>query len=310
VPWWLGCYRNRRRSTILSRAKFGASVSPLAPNRTRPCSGSPNVLQDSRDTVPCEGCGAAVWRPNRGRCRFCPGCRSLRKQDAKKRYRTRNPIPAAPSSRPCPTCGTAIERRGKVYAAFCSDACKPRCSFDPCDGFQRKLGLCESHYEQKRRTGVVSSLAWTWSGDGKCKGCSKDVSGRVKCCSFACYLHVRNHDGNPPVSIICVQCGTGVPVGVVAGRKRGKRADTKMCRRCRQDLSKYGLSVHDLVNRDGPDCWLCLTTVDLKLRAPDPGCPSIDHVLPRAAGGGNDPSNLRLAHLRCNILKHDKVIAT
>jgi 5-methylcytosine-specific restriction endonuclease McrA len=81
-----------------------------------------------------------------------------------------------------------------------------------------------------------------------------------------------------------------------------------MCRRCRQDLSKYGISIFDLVKRDGPDCRLCGLVVDLVLRAPDPGTPSIDHRIPRAAGGGNDPTNLQLAHLYCNIAKHDKLI--
>ena len=33
---------------------------------------------------------------------------------------------------------------------------------------------------------------------------------------------------------------------------------------------------------------------------------SIDHILPRSRGGTDDDSNLQIAHLRCNLLKHDQ----
>lgn len=55
-----------------------------------------------------------------------------------------------------------------------------------------------------------------------------------------------------------------------------------------------------LADRDGPRCWLCGNDVD-------PGAPrgsgwagSVDHVVPRACGGGSEPGNLRLAHRSCN----------
>lgn len=55
-----------------------------------------------------------------------------------------------------------------------------------------------------------------------------------------------------------------------------------------------------LADRDGPVCWLCGNEVD-------PGAPrgsdragSVDHVVPRARGGGSEPVNLRLAHRVCN----------
>jgi 5-methylcytosine-specific restriction protein A len=42
--------------------------------------------------------------------------------------------------------------------------------------------------------------------------------------------------------------------------------------------------------RDGGLCWLC------GLRGAD----SVDHVVPRAFGGGHGDGNLRAAHTRCN----------
>ncbi|MFF4848781.1 HNH endonuclease [Streptomyces sp. NPDC001194] len=63
-----------------------------------------------------------------------------------------------------------------------------------------------------------------------------------------------------------------------------------------------------LVKRDGSDCRLCDTAIDLGLKFPDPFSVSIDHVLPRAKGGSDAAVNLQLAHLRCNIVKRDRLL--
>lgn len=47
-------------------------------------------------------------------------------------------------------------------------------------------------------------------------------------------------------------------------------------------------------------CWIC----------GQPGADSIDHVIPLARGGTDDPSNLRPAHMHpCNRAKSDRDIA-
>jgi hypothetical protein len=56
----------------------------------------------------------------------------------------------------------------------------------------------------------------------------------------------------------------------------------------------------DLLDRDAGVCWICGGDVDLTVAPTAPGAPTVDHVVPRALGGGNDPANLRLAHRRCN----------
>ncbi|WP_152203638.1 HNH endonuclease [Georgenia thermotolerans] len=86
-------------------------------------------------------------------------------------------------------------------------------------------------------------------------------------------------------------------------RRRNKRI--KQCKRCSQDRRKHGVSVGWLAARDGTDCSICGDPVDMTLRYPDGMCPSIDHVIPRAKGGTNDPENLALAHMQCNRIKSD-----
>lgn len=47
-------------------------------------------------------------------------------------------------------------------------------------------------------------------------------------------------------------------------------------------------------------CWVCRQPVQWDLPDTDPMRPSRDHVIPRSRGGVGLPSNLRLAHARCN----------
>ena len=50
----------------------------------------------------------------------------------------------------------------------------------------------------------------------------------------------------------------------------------------------------------GATCWLCNRPIDLALPRTDKEGLTIDHVTPRALGGGNELSNLRPAHSICN----------
>jgi hypothetical protein len=62
----------------------------------------------------------------------------------------------------------------------------------------------------------------------------------------------------------------------------------------------YGVRIDDLGDRDRWTCWVCDGEVDAACPAGSPHAASVDHVIPRARGGTNDPANLRLAHRRCN----------
>lgn len=47
-----------------------------------------------------------------------------------------------------------------------------------------------------------------------------------------------------------------------------------------------------VVQTYGRTCWLC--------HSPILGTVSVDHVVPRSKGGGDDIGNLRPAHMKCN----------
>lgn len=60
-----------------------------------------------------------------------------------------------------------------------------------------------------------------------------------------------------------------------------------------------------LHKRDKGRCGLCHEKVNLKLRWPDPLSASVDHIIPLSKGGSESWANVVLAHLRCNMRKHN-----
>ncbi len=85
----------------------------------------------------------------------------------------------------------------------------------------------------------------------------------------------------------------------------GQRFCSARCRR-RRDVPQVRIrgSLRSAILREaGWTCYLCGREIDQALRGPHPLSASIDHVKPLAQGGTNDRSNLRAAHLACNVEK-------
>lgn len=57
--------------------------------------------------------------------------------------------------------------------------------------------------------------------------------------------------------------------------------------------------------RDGWRCGICERKVNPALRWPNPKAASLDHIIPVSEGGSNDPANLRLTHLVCNLQRRN-----
>lgn len=64
----------------------------------------------------------------------------------------------------------------------------------------------------------------------------------------------------------------------------------------------------EIADRDAWRCGICGGSVDAKVKWPDPLSPSLDHVVPLSKGGAHDPSNVRLAHVRCNSARGNRVV--
>lgn len=58
-----------------------------------------------------------------------------------------------------------------------------------------------------------------------------------------------------------------------------------------------------IYDRDAGVCQICFKRVHMKRKWPHSMSPSIDHIVPVCDGGTSEPTNLQLAHFRCNSLR-------
>lgn len=110
----------------------------------------------------------------------------------------------------------------------------------------------------------------------------------------------------------CRYCGTGI-----GGRRQAcddcKRKNQAVARRRlkrRRAARKRGVahecySLAEIALRDSERCGLCGRKVDMRKAVPHPKSPTIDHILPLAAGGDDTRANVQLAHFECNWRKSD-----
>lgn len=213
----------------------------------------------------------------------------------------------ARTRRPCPPCGEPINR-GPGQHAYCSVECRPQCAVAGCGlptvGIQSH---CNSHYTILLKNGGVFKGS-RWADEWACVVCGKEVqkgSGRRKHCSGRCQ-QLSSRNPNRPACFDCVKCGTTVSL-IVPSTKAGKfkRSNSDLCDRCKRQ-KKWSMTVGQIAKRDGIDCKICGDPVDMALRKPDLFCASVDHIVPRALGGTDDPQNLQLAHLWCNQVKQKR----
>ena len=89
------------------------------------------------------------------------------------------------------------------------------------------------------------------------------------------------------------------------------RKDRYHRRRALKKGASTGIPVlqSEITIRDLATCGLCGLPVDDSLAWPHPQSPSLDHVIPLSKGGIHDPSNVQLAHLRCNTAKGNRLTA-
>ena len=61
-----------------------------------------------------------------------------------------------------------------------------------------------------------------------------------------------------------------------------------------------------IYERDAWTCGICLEPVADGLPPHDPWQATLDHVVPRSAGGSDEADNLRLAHRWCNAVRSNR----
>ena len=211
------------------------------------------------------------------------------------------------AARPCKTCGEDVFGFGQ--AKFCSDACRPTCSFSDCNRIaDGNSDLCKDHRGGVYQYGRLPT--YEWAKDRICEVCGKEstLKGYRKVCSDRCKQLWHRNGGTPLEKIKqCVKCTGSIDLTIVGKSGRKKRSDTKFCDPCKRSrVLRHQMSVTELADRDGTTCGICSTDVDMDLAFPNTMRASVDHIKPVACGGTDDPENLQLAHLHCNLIKNNR----
>lgn len=207
---------------------------------------------------------------------------------------------------PCVHCGGANPRAG----AYCSEKCNQRAYY------LRRKEAGTAHWQirplkPKRPVGCAQCGEEFLSARKDARFCSR------KCLS----RWTRNHETGECATKDCPR-----PVrakGLCANhykaqaRKEGwtskepwndRRRDNYHRRRALKKAAATGRPVirDEIAARDGYRCGICSSRVDMAKVWPHPMSPSLDHVVPLTKGGAHDPSNVQLAHLRCNSAKGNR----
>jgi HNH endonuclease len=166
-----------------------------------------------------------------------------------------------------------------------------------------------------------------------CQQCGREFTGRKrKYCTPQCRqayfnTHRPPYVPKPKVQWDCVVCGELVvrdsgPRGKYCAVHKDSNANANMRghRARRKAIERRdGLPTHghrgfswlrrSIAERDGWLCGICHTLIDSKLSYPDPMSVSLDHIKPLMVGGRHVEDNLQVAHLRCNILRSNQLMA-
>lgn len=153
--------------------------------------------------------------------------------------------------------------------------------------YKRKWNAAQPMSERRRLArarlrsagrGTRGTIGWI---AGECRRCSRPFIARPT-------------GGARPAAFCSDRCGL---------RERGSEA--KYRRRAR-GASPNKVYRRQIFERDGWMCQLCGKKVMRGAVVPHPLAPTIDHVVPLAAGGLHEPANVQLAHFLCNARKSDR----
>ncbi len=141
-------------------------------------------------------------------------------------------------------------------------------------------------------------------------GCRCDDCKAAKTDSMRVYAAKRSAEGRP-IDFKASRSFDLRECGQCSGRFKAYRGRVgKFCSsRCALDAQGYSsaprfrigyMARNAIYERDNWTCQLCFMRLSLEAHYLSPTAPTLDHIQPRAHGGPDDESNLRLACRDCN----------
>jgi len=239
---------------------------------------------------PCAQCGMA-FEPRTSRTVICSErCRRQRYRDPVK-HRANNRASAKKRSteagpRPCEGCGTTFVPTAKASARFCTAAC---------------AGIQQSKWNR-----IHWPASRIWIASCSC-GLARVFRTQKRTWTCGSCAEV----GPPPRR--CTECGTTYRSPQPAQRycspqcsRRRHGHDAKARRRAQSRSGGEPAARMRIYERDGWRCQICGRKVKRNATVPDPRAPTLDHIIPLAAGGTHEPANVQCACFICNARKGDR----
>lgn len=176
--------------------------------------------------------------------------------------------------------------------------------------------------DAKRIRQEAAARAWVWKSCACGARFTTNHAGRTRCDD--CQALARKRTA-PPFD--CTVCGCRVVPGAgghhyqarlycsAACRTRAQNSRNRDARRAAKDRRRARLRGayvapvrrRDIFERDGWTCRLCGDPLEDTAAVPHPLAPTLDHIVPLAAGGTHEPDNCQAAHFLCNSRKGARV---
>lgn len=219
------------------------------------------------------------------------------------------------------------------------------CDTTGCDRPHRARGLCSTHYNRARYTADERhpkvTVPCATCGDPATKDATTTARYAAQFCNYLCRDLWRLAEGHydqpwraldlyprttlppdhparwigdtcPLMYRSCIECDRWM---IARGARHVRCSDAcrerdHTRRRNQRHAKRLARLRVDVAATYGTDCHICGDPVDLDAPPNQLDSPTLDHVVPRAAGGTDDLDNLRLAHLYCNSVKGARPLAS
>lgn len=186
------------------------------------------------------------------------------------------------------------------------------CAITDCTEPAHCRGWCGAHYQRWRRFGDPEYHPPAPRRACSVDGCDEPPNARQLCRDHYYFWHRygdplyrKNRDRVTPVIFYppraCLTCGRIYD----PGRSTARKYCSAICKPSgwiARSVNKR-VWVEKLGNEDGWSCWICEQPVDKALYWPALQAGSVDHIIPVKQHGTDERSNLRLAHLACNLAR-------
>lgn len=211
---------------------------------------------------------------------------------------------------PCRTegCGNQAAKRGKCRKHYRLELLseRPQCTVEGCGKPWEIAGLCGMHHWRTSQGDVGDAAYRRQSYRGqRCvvEACIHRAATQWMCKQH--YQYLLRTGRQPSIFIDCLTCGATIDLRESGNPGTLLHQRRRLCRECLRlrPRGRWCMTTAELADRDGSVCSLCSECVDVTVAWPDPLSPSVDHIVPRSLGGLDEPHNVALAHLRCNISK-------